>query len=216
MTKVQIFKSIFHSSQRLIYQSSRYVYESAFSKHVFLTNAVISGASSAAGNLVEQYGVEKNKKLNYKKICAFAFFGAINGIAGHFWYKTLDGHRYTRNRAFRQALIGHIIFAPIEYFGFFVFMGYCDNKTKDEIKEELQKKYIFTYLLDCSLYFPFQIVNIKFVPVNLRMSIDSTYSFLWCAMLSYIESNDVNLPFFVPKKVMEKNQQAVVTGPDKV
>ena len=176
---------------------TRKVYNLTFGRHLLLTNVTVTCGCYAGGSFVEQKLFEKETKLNYRLLAGFGGFGVFYGTVGHWWYKLLHFHPSTAGKPVFQALLYQVFLSPLEYFLFFLTIGKMQGESTETIKEEIKEKYMFTYLIDWVTYFPFTIANVRYVPMQLRLTADNFFCFNWSIILSYIKLNHIENPFIM-------------------
>jgi protein Mpv17 len=127
--------------------------------------------------------------------CASAglYGGLFLGTVGHQWYKGLDlfvskvlRPTTTPSLIFAKVFLDTIIFGPIHVSAFFSWMELSKGNTTSEIKEKLSKDFLPTLVADSAYWIPVQILNFKFVPVPLQLTVVNVACIFECAGLSFL------------------------------
>ncbi len=127
--------------------------------------------------------------------CASAglYGGLFLGTVGHQWYKGLDlfvskvlRPTTTPTLIFAKVFLDTVIFGPIHVSAFFSWMEFSKGSTPSEMKDKLSKDFLPTLVADSAYWIPVQILNFKFVPVPLQLTVVNVACIFECAGLSFL------------------------------
>ena len=127
--------------------------------------------------------------------CAAAgmYGGLFLGTVGHQWYKGLDWFvskvicpRTTSSLILSKVLLDTFVFGPIHITAFFSWMELSKSRTFNEIQTKLSKDFAPTFIADSAYWIPVQILNFKFVPVPLQLTVVNVACIFECAGLSFL------------------------------
>jgi len=176
-----------------ILKSAQSKYISALHNRPVITKAVTSGTLYFISDSISQ-GIENiNKKDEDKqpfqwgratRMAIFGFF--VTGPTFHYWYNILDTSFPKKNtrHIIIKSVLDQIICAPIFDAVFFSGLGLLEFKSFDEIKEKLKKDWLFTYLVDCSVWPIFNIFSFKYIPNSQRVTMMNLFNIAWTAFLA--------------------------------
>ncbi|KAJ4957642.1 hypothetical protein NE237_024753 [Protea cynaroides] len=135
-------------------------------------------------------------KINWKRVALTSMYGfGFVGPVCHFWYLGLD--RFIRLRvqlqpksmrfvATKVAMDG-LIYGPCDLFLFLTYMGLSMGKCVDQVKEEVKRKFLPTFILEGCVSSVVQVVNFRFVPVHYQLLYSNVFCTLDSAFLSWVE-----------------------------
>jgi len=179
---------------KVCYSISTKIYHISYKKNLFLTNALIGGSIAATGDTVVQKVIEKRKNVDLRRLAAMASWGVVYGIIGHFYFSTMSRSITFGSSPHKQALVYLVCFVPIYDTMFYVYTGFFEGQSKNEVKEELSAKLIPTLLIDAFTYYPLMYLNIRFVPLPFRVTVDNFYGFLYGVCFSYLKHHEIDIP----------------------
>ena len=180
-------------SSNSLHSAARF-YRHVYHEKLLLTNVSIGVALFTGGDIFEQKIVERRPKLNRWRVFSMGCSGLLYGSACHLWYTLMSKSVFFAARINIQALFYMVTFCPLENVLFYAFTGYMEGETTDEIKSELSKKLLPTYLVDFCFYYPFLYLNMKLVPFHLRTTLDLCYGIVYSVFLSYMKHHDIDIP----------------------
>jgi len=79
-----------------------------------------------------------------------------------------------------------LVFTPIYTMVFFTYSGFAGGRSVPECAEYVQKKFLPTYLTDCSVWPIIQTINFAMVPPHLRVLWINANNILWNTFLSHM------------------------------
>jgi hypothetical protein len=162
-------------------------------------------AHSPQNEIQENVATSFNQK--YKLICldysnsfdtsrcaaAGLYGGLVLGTVGHQWYKGLDWFvskvvcpKTTSALIFSKVFLDTFVFGPIHISAFFSWMEISKGRKADEIQKKLVEDFAPTFVADSAFWIPVQILNFKFVPVPLQLTIVNVACIFECAGLSFL------------------------------
>ena len=162
-----------------------------YKKYFIVGNITAGCLTHLCGDYIEQVFFEK-QQLDLRRSLAFALWGGMLGVTGHYWYYTMNSIVYFSTSGFRQALLYQTIFTPIEYVLFYAFVGSFEGESKEKVKDEIKEKILIIYVSDCMIYFPLMMFIVNFIPLHFRVLVDHSFSCIWCVFLSFIKHNNLN------------------------
>jgi hypothetical protein len=83
-----------------------------------------------------------------------------------------------------KILADQLIFSSLYTAFVFMMVGLMNGKTIEEAWEDTKKVYIPTYIADCIVWPPVQLINFRFVPVPLQPLFVNTVNIIWNTYLS--------------------------------
>ena len=87
-----------------------------------------------------------------------------------------------------------IIFDPVYLAFFFSVTGLLEGKGLAQIEEKLRSSFAGTYLIDMAVWFPIQLLNFRFVPVQYQALFCQVCNVGWNAFLSFILHSSTFFP----------------------
>jgi Mpv17 / PMP22 family. len=175
-------------------QSASRLYRHVYHENLLLTNLSIGVALFTGGDIFEQKVIERCSQLNRWRVFCMGCSGLLYGSGSHLWYTVMSKSVFFASRLNEQALFYMVFFCPLENAMFYIVTGFMEGETKDEVKSELSKKLLPTYLVDFCCYYPFLYFNLRFVPFHLRTTTDLCYGLVYSVFLSYMKHHDVDFP----------------------
>lgn len=168
-------------------------YQVTYNQNLLATNIFIGGACCFTGDLVVQKLIEKNEKINFRRLAVMTSYGILYGYVGHVWYLHMARSKYFSSPN-RQALLYLTCFCPLEDTIFYIFTGYLEGENTQEVVKDVEEKLLPTLLADACVYYPMMYCNIRFVPVHFRLTVDNTFNLFYATFLSYLKHHDLNAP----------------------
>jgi len=174
-------------------------YEKLLATHTLKVKAATGGIMYFCGDVAQQrieHFLTKKKENkdqkfepDYKRHAKLAFWGTVGGgLLIHYWYVLLDYKipSRTAKAVIVKTAIEQAIFAPVFYLLFFVTLGKFDGNSNEEIKKEIKKSFVPTFLADCAVWPLANIINFKYVPSRQRVLYASSLTFFWSIYLSSV------------------------------
>ncbi|GMI36327.1 hypothetical protein TeGR_g10944 [Tetraparma gracilis] len=149
------------------------------------TAAAILGLADAASQQVESSRSAKPKRFSLPRAGRFAVFGLVlQGPWNHFYFLLLDALLPpTANplsaTTFVKAGIDQLVQAPLFTVLIFLFLGALEGKPLPAIRAQLESSYWPTIKKNWLLWVPATVVNLGFVPPELRVLYINVVSFAW-------------------------------------
>ena len=190
--------------------STRYYRLFRKSKSKLLISNLCAGVSMfIAGDVFEQFVIERRERLDRARTLAMASWGLLYAGTAHMWYIFLSRHKLFGGNIHAQAAVFMICLAPFETLSFFYFIGYVEGESRQQIKNEISRKFLVTYLTDSAMYYPFLYMNMRFVPLHLRTAADLSYGLGYSIFLSYVKHHNIRIPILT---LFEDNDDNVDNG----
>ena len=146
-------------------------------------------------DVISSYLHVQLQKFDFSRCFASGLYGGLFlGPVGNIWYKGLD-HSVARclnpkTLPFLFLLVKVIldicIFGPVHVSVYFTWMKICEGASLDEAKNKLVADFLPTFIADSAYWIPIQILNFRFVPVPLQLTIVNVACIFECAGLSFL------------------------------
>lgn len=192
------------------------VWKKVFGKYLLLTNTVSCGLMMGAGDVIQQRSehFRKHRYLprgnyvmaaspdagqkfhgstayvhDYTRTRNMVIVGLLQGPFHHWFYMFLDRILPGRNAlsVVKKTCMDQTIASPTCLGIFFIGLGLLENRTADEIREEIDTKLYDTWKVDCCFWPPTQCVNFLFVPLHYRVLYTNFMTMIYDIFLSYIK-----------------------------
>ena len=161
---------------------------------LLITNLCAGVSMFIAGDVFEQFVIEKRERLDRARTLAMASWGLFYAGTAHMWYIFMSKNKLFGGNIHKQAAVFIICLAPFETLSFFYFIGYVEGESGQQIKNEISRKFLVTYLTDSAVYYPFMYMNMRFMPLHLRTAADLSYGLGYSVFLSYIKHHNIRIP----------------------
>lgn len=168
-------------------------YHVTYGKNLLATNIFIGGSCCFAGDILVQKLVEKNENIDFKRLAAMTTWGFLYGSSGHLWYLKMAQSRFF-SAPNRQALLYLTCFCPIFDAGFYVYTGFFEGQTSRQVAKEVEEKLLPTLVVDACVYYPIVYCNVRFLPMHLRLSVDSFMGLFYAVFLSFLKHREIDIP----------------------
>jgi hypothetical protein len=135
------------------------------------------------------------RKFDFSRSIASGIYGGLFlGPVGNLWYKGLDHSvsKYINSKTLPfifllvKVLLDIFIFGPVHVSVYFTWMKLCEGATLDEARIKLIEDFVPTFIADSVYWIPIQILNFRFVPVPLQLTIVNIACIFECAGLSFL------------------------------
>jgi protein Mpv17 len=178
-----------------------------FTKHLIITNLLISSTFSGLGDIIEQMfemisdkeedccGGENNE-WNKKRTLKLATTGITVGLVCHVWYINLDKHFYASNfkTIVQKILLSQLIFSPISIVVFFVTLGILNSSPNSVVVKNIKEKGKQIYIAEWAVWPLAFLINFYLVPLKYRILYDSVISLGFDVFNSYIVHKEFRKP----------------------
>ena len=161
---------------------------------LLITNLCAGVSMFIAGDVFEQFVIEKRERLDGARLMAMASWGLFYAGTAHAWYIFMSRSVLFHGNFHAQTWLYTLCFAPLETTLFFYFIGYVEGESGQQIKNEISRKFLVTYLTDSAVYYPFMYMNMRFMPLHLRTAADLLYGLGYSVFLSYIKHHNIRIP----------------------
>jgi hypothetical protein len=129
-----------------------------------------------------------------RSITSGLYGGLFLGPVGNLWYKGLDFsvakmlNPKTLPFLFLLAkvILDICIFGPVHVTVYFTWMKIAKGASLDEVKSKLIDDFLPTLIADSVYWIPIQILNFRFVPVPLQLTVVNVACIFECAGLSFL------------------------------
>jgi hypothetical protein len=129
-----------------------------------------------------------------RSITSGLYGGLFLGPVGNLWYKGLD---FSVTKMLNpktlpflflltKVLLDICIFGPVHVTVYFTWMKIAKGATLDEVKSKLIEDFLPTLIADSVYWIPIQILNFRFVPVPLQLTVVNVACIFECAGLSFL------------------------------
>lgn len=158
-----------------------------FKEQLGVTNTAIGFILYGCGDLTGQLCIEKQKKINYRRLFACALWGGVSSGLSHSLFRLMHYITYFKYYPHRQSIFLFSIICPLEDGVYYAVTGYVEGQETSYIKEEIKAKFLPTLCTDVFAYYPFLYMNVRFVPYHLKVTANNLYAFGWSIFLSYMK-----------------------------
>lgn len=151
------------------------------SRYLLWTNVAISISLSGVGDGIEQNLEMMSGDLNgwdRRRTLNMSISGCTVGIICHNWYRFLDKRMPGRTIqiVFKKVLVDQVLCSPLCISSFFLTLGYLENKSLDDIMDEVKQKAWRLYAAEWVVWPPAQILNFYILPTKYRVLYDNIIS----------------------------------------
>lgn len=158
-----------------------------------VTVTSLIGAADITCQLIEHKGEHFNLlRLRNMALVGMCYYGPFY----YYYYGMLDRKFPGKNprTVLIKLVIDQIAVTIPSLVIFYVFMCQLEGKSIEDTKQELQKKFLPTYVTSCMFWPVAQSINFALVPAQYRVLTVSSATFVWLTFLSYIK-NRPKLPY---------------------
>jgi len=171
--------------------------------HPLRTKCVTSALIAGSGDLVCQYVIHHQKKLNetgsgvavndsfnsdMKRTFRFAFMGLMFvGPMYHIWLDFLGKHYggSSATAAFKRVMLDQLVFTPFMIPGFMISILLLEGRHVNDIIIALYRDVIDAYITNIFIWVPALLINFKYIPGKWRVLFSNCVSFGWNSYLSW-------------------------------
>jgi len=129
-----------------------------------------------------------------RSITSGLYGGLFLGPVGNLWYKGLD---FSVSKMLNpktlpflfllaKVILDICIFGPVHVTVYFTWMKVAKGASLDEVKSKLIDDFLPTLIADSVYWIPIQILNFRFVPVPLQLTVVNVACIFECAGLSFL------------------------------
>ncbi|XP_076758018.1 mpv17-like protein 2 isoform X1 [Xylocopa sonorina] len=169
----------------IIQQRSEYM-----RKHKYLSSGryVMAASPQVEKNFLNSR-ISDDYTHDYVRTKNMTIVGLAQGPFHHWFYMILDRVIPGRNAVsvVKKTCVDQTIASPICLGMFFVGLGLLENRTVEEIREEVKTKLYDTWRVDCCFWPPTQCVNFLFIPLRYRVLYINFMTMIYDVFLSYIK-----------------------------
>jgi len=164
----------------------------------YITQSITGGVLWCAGDLISQT-FEQKQTFDWVRVARMTGYGIV--IAGPlyaWWYKVLDQKTLflaQRSRvAYLLAKLGgdQVLFEPINLTIFFSITSAVQHWNKPNkleiIQNKIQTEFVSTYVADCIVWPPAQLLNFQYVPVKYHPLVVNSICVGWNAFLAFVSN----------------------------
>ena len=141
------------------------------------TKAATAASIACLGDAAAQ--VHSGEPYSPQRAAAFVAWAALSTPLVHHWYLHL--HRSTPLRA---TLLDQLVWAPPSTAVFLFWMGGCANGRVDEALGRVQSHLPVTLTANWALWFPFQLLNFRFIGPAYQILATNVVGLGWSGLLS--------------------------------
>lgn len=156
--------------------------------------------SAARDNSTTTIVVDKKpEKTDWRRVATASSFGiGFVGPIGHFWYEALESACINRLKLKPNSLrfittkvtADTFIFGPAHLLAFFTYMGLASGKPWNEVKSDVKRDFLPSYMTEGIGWMIVQVVNFRFVPVRHQLLYVNCFCLLDSAFLSWVKHQD--------------------------
>ena len=181
--------------------SSDSLYGRLMQKYPLQTSAVTAMTLWGGGDAIAQ-GLEMREdphaSFQVNRFAGVATHGAImGGVGSYFWYNALEKFTATTLKlasgsarfVFAKISLEIIIWHQISLAVYWFIVGTFEGHSVEKIMKELRTDYLPTLFADVSMWTPIDILNFKFVPLQLQVLFINLGSLVEAVALSYIHKH---------------------------
>ncbi|KAI5818555.1 hypothetical protein BZA77DRAFT_386160 [Pyronema omphalodes] len=195
-------------------------YQRQIANHPFRTGAITSGFLFGMGDVIAQQGIEKKgiHHHNFAATARMAAYGScVFGPAAVGWYKVLEKYIVIKNRPniemISRVAADQLIFAPIGIAVFFASMATMEGI---DPQEKLAESWWVALRANWNVWPAVQLVNFRFVPLEMRVLFANVISVGWNSYLSWLnslQSNKKASPSLEPEVIAPEKKNAIKSVP---
>lgn len=176
----------------------------AFNKHLFATNVMISLTLSGVGDILQQHhNIQKGKQKAWDaaRTRHMTCSGITVGALCHHWYNLLDRKLPGRTAKVvaKKLLVDQLLFSPVCLVTFFLSLGFFKGGDWEDFLTDLREKSWRLYAAEWVVWPPAQLVNFCWLPTKYRVLYDNTISLMYDVYTSHvcydleIQNTDINM-----------------------
>ncbi|CAD7950479.1 unnamed protein product [Amoebophrya sp. A120] len=179
----------------MLYRRLLESYGKLLEKRPYLTNTLAGATLGFVGDVVCQFVVEKRETLDPGRNLAFTTFcGWYQGGVDTFIYGVYArvwGHFSPLKFGMVSAIFDNFVHVPLAYLPcFYLTLGAMQGQQLPEIRQEMEKSFLPSWLACCTMWVPFQFVNFAFVPPHYRVLFVNCGCLAWNVIIDYINAKD--------------------------
>ncbi|KAF8247647.1 hypothetical protein K440DRAFT_297100 [Wilcoxina mikolae CBS 423.85] len=173
-----------------------------------LTGAVTSGVLFGLGDIIAQQGIDRKgiKNHDFAATARMTFYGGcIFGPAAVGWYKVLERFvvikRSQNVQMLARVACDQLIFAPVGIAVFFSTMSVLEG---GDPKQKLRESWWTALRANWNIWPAVQVVNFRFVPLDMRVLFANVISIGWNSYLSWLNTQkQTTKPVIAAKEVLD-------------
>ncbi|EIE24165.1 hypothetical protein COCSUDRAFT_32993 [Coccomyxa subellipsoidea C-169] len=149
------------------------------------TKAWSAALLNALGDVLAQLVVDKNEKLDWKRLGIFTILGfTIIGPPLHYWYLTLSKVAVTGLAGtFVRMALDQLVWAPI-FLSTIVAAQFTMEGKADQVIPKLKQDMRAILITNWKVWLPFQFFNFNFVPQQLQVLASNVMALAWNIYMS--------------------------------
>lgn len=89
-----------------------------------------------------------------------------------------------------KVVVDTLLFGPIHLVTFFTYAGLASGKPFEQVKKDLKRDFVPTFMIEGSTWFFVQIANFRFVPVQHQLLFVNFFCILDSAFLSWVKHQE--------------------------
>mmetsp|Transcript_9766 Transcript_9766/g.16005 ORF Transcript_9766/g.16005 Transcript_9766/m.16005 type:complete len:202 (-) Transcript_9766:59-664(-) len=164
------------------------LYLQSLQRKPVLTKGITSGVLAGVSDLIAQSLDKSTRHYKISRTAKLVLYGfLISGPAGHYWQKIIEsifrGRKPSTTLAVEKVLVDQAIYAPFINFVFFVFLGIAERRTPRQINSKINKDLWRVLKMNWRVWPIVNLINYKFVPVELRVLFCNIVSIFWATFL---------------------------------
>ncbi|KAJ2947071.1 hypothetical protein O0L34_g16417 [Tuta absoluta] len=190
--QVAAFRKVHKSTGSSLYERSIHYF---FKKNLLLTNILTSGGFMGIGDMIQQeyeYRTHQTHAYDWQRIKRMFLVGCFLGSLHHYYYLYLDIliPKTSLKTVIQKVAADQFFCAPLTIVLFFFGMGYLENKTLLQSKDELKQKFIYVYMGDWIFWPPVQCINFYYLPSQYRVFYINFATMIFDVFLSLMKHYD--------------------------
>ncbi|KAG7174115.1 Mpv17-like protein 2-like 2, partial [Homarus americanus] len=171
--------------------STRRIANTAFNKHLFITNVTLSLSLSGMGDVLQQHhniAYKQQATWDITRTRHMTCTGMTVGALCHHWYILLDKKLPGRTLkvVVKKLLVDQLLFSPVCLTVFFISLGFFRGGDWEEFFSNLHHKGWMLYVAEWFVWPPAQIINFYLLPTKYRVLYDNIISLLFDVYTSHI------------------------------
>ncbi|CAN8009624.1 unnamed protein product [Ixodes pacificus] len=165
------------------------IYDRLLRTHPAKTQILTTATVMLSSDLMTQKLVERRDSIDVQRAVRFFLVGlAYSGPTQRTWLILMD-KRLVRTTGpiatVKKVVLGQLVFAPVSVFGFLVFLGVLQGRTRADIERNIRENYSTIMKTFYKLWPAAQVINFQYVPLPYRLLYTNCVSLVWHTYMSW-------------------------------
>lgn len=174
-------------------------YSRALDENPYRTQILTSTVLWSSGDILVQT-LESDKRIDWNRVARCTLFGlAVSGPVFCWWYRALESFTsHLRPNKLKylgsKIILDQLVFEPVFLGVSFVAFASMEKQSWSAIKDQLSRDFAPTFLLDCAVWIPAQLLNFSVIPLKYQSLFVNMLSVIWNGYVSHVSHSRDALP----------------------